>query len=231
MHLFFASTTSGKHGDKPGDPGGIGVDGSLGPSGEGIGAVGAQGDGLEEGGWGESGSGSLEPGEISQGFLHKDGLHADIGVQTDPDTTGRSMFFEVLKKPISAPAKLMTAIMEEFLLASGVVHRDLEEGELEHAKKEPETTGLTAEDIAMLSSTGDEEDGNEGVDLKNSAIKMLAADTVEVLEQLPEDSLDEEKAEKLRDLLSRFQKIRRSSVDGEVEEDAEVDGTKKKRSK
>jgi hypothetical protein len=178
---------------------------------------------------------AYKPGKISEGFLHADSLHADVGVQTDLDIAGRGLFFEILKRPVSAPGRLMTAIIEEFQLASGVVHRDLAEGEQEVVKKEPVVTGLSAEDIAMLDATDDMAEEDIFAKINKSALKMLANDSLEVLDHLAGEDMDDEMAEKLNNLFGKFTRLRRSgSVHGDGEEDEGPDNegsSKKKKNK
>lgn len=174
---------------------------------------------------------SYKPGKISEGYLHPDGLHADVGAQTDPDKTGRSLFFTILERPVTAPGRLITAIMEEFQLAGGVVHRDLADGEEPAVKKEPEMTGLTAADIAMLDATDDMAEEIDIGSINKLALKSLATDSLHVLELLPEDQLEVAMAEKLTGLLGRFRNLKLSSGDGEEDSDDDEGGSGKKKSR
>ncbi|KAG0616113.1 hypothetical protein M758_5G091300 [Ceratodon purpureus] len=168
---------------------------------------------------------AYKPGKISEDFLHQDGLYKDVGTQTDPDTTGRSLFYNILKRPVSAPGRLLTTIMEEFQLAGGVVHRDLAEGEVE-VKKEPQVIGLTAEDIAMLEATDDMAEEDEIGSIDKHALKNLANDSIHILEKIPDDQIESKMAESLFGLLGRFRNLKVSGQNGE--EDDEQESSKKK---
>lgn len=129
----------------------------------------------------------------------------------------------------------MTAIIEEFQLASGVVHRDLAEGEQEVVKKEPVVTGLSAEDIAMLDATDDMAEEDNFAKINKAALKMLANDSLDVLDHLAGEDMDDEMAEKLNHLFGKFTRLRHSSsIHGDGEEDEGPDdegGSKKKKTK
>lgn len=209
------ATSPGSPGS-PGGPGGAG--GPGGPSGSG-GLEGKQGEVLD----------SYKPGKISEGYLHPDGLYADVGAQTDPDTTGRSLFFNILERPVTAPGRLITAIMEEFQLAGGVVQRDLADGEEPVVKKEPEVTGLTAADIAMLDATDDMAEEIDTGSINRLALKSLATDGLRILEHVPEDQLEVEMADKLTGLLGRFRNLKLGNTDDDEDSEDGEEGKKKSR--
>nr|XP_024365907.1 uncharacterized protein LOC112277602 isoform X1 [Physcomitrium patens]XP_024365908.1 uncharacterized protein LOC112277602 isoform X1 [Physcomitrium patens] len=171
-------------------------------------------------------------GKISEGYLHPDGLRANVGVQTDPEKTGRSLFFNILKRPVSAPAKMVTAIMEEFALAGGMVKRDRADGEEEQDKKEPEVIGLSAADMAMLEATDDMAEEVEVQTIDKKALKSLAMDSINVLEHVPDDQLEEKMTQTLFNLLGRFRNLKLSTGPDEVDDEDEGEGgsgTKKSR--
>lgn len=201
----------------PGSPGGP----------VGAGSPGSQGGGPEGSQRAED---SYDPGKISERFVHADGLHADMGAQTDPDTKGQSLFFNILKRPVTAPARMYTALMEEFQLAGGVVHRDLADGEEPPATpKEPEVTGLLAADIAMLEATDDNAEQLDMGTLNRQALKSLAVDSLHILEHVPEDQLENVMSEKLTGLLGRFRNLK--LIDGEDESVDSEEGSGKKKSR
>lgn len=204
----------------PGSPGSLGG-GAGGPGGPG-GLEGKQKEDLD----------SYKPGKISERCVHPDGLHADVGAQTDPDTTGRGLFFDILKRPVTAPGRLITAIMEEFQLAGGVVHKVFADGEEPVVKKEPEVTGLTTEDLVMLDATDDMAEELDIGSISKAALKSLATDSLRVLEHVPEDQLEDSMADKLTGLLGRFRNLKLSTLDGEEDsEDGEGGGSGKKKSR
>ena len=205
--------------------------GDQGPSGSSIhsslGGVGAI-DGSTEGKRQSEDLESYKPGKISEGYLHPDGLYADVATQTDQDTTTRSLFYNILKRPISAPGRLITAIMEEFQLAGGVVHKDLGEGEEEIVKKEPEIIGLTAEDIVTLEATDDMAEEEEIGSIDKRALKSLATESLHVLEKIPEDQIEAKMAESLFGLLGRFRNLKAS---GHTDEESDESESGKKKSR
>lgn len=155
-----------------------------------------------------------------------------MGVQTDPEKTGRSLFFNILKRPVSAPAKMVTAIMEEFALAGGMVKRDRADGEEEQDKKEPEVIGLSAADMAMLEATDDMAEEVEVQTIDKKALKSLAMDSINVLEHVPDDQLEEKMTQTLFNLLGRFRNLKLSTGPDEVDDEDEGEGgsgTKKSR--
>ncbi|CAK9234015.1 unnamed protein product [Sphagnum troendelagicum] len=157
---------------------------------------------------------AYKPGVISQGFAHADGLHVDVGVQTDPDMKGRTPFFAILQKPTSAPGRMMTVVIEEFLLASGVVHRDRQEGEEEEGagdQSKDQLIGGGSEDNSTVDTDkgSDAQDEGEGRRMRKSSFKALAADTIDILEQLPD--VDADMAEKLQGIIAMFQRLKSST--------------------
>jgi hypothetical protein len=157
---------------------------------------------------------AYKPGVISQGFAHADGLHVDVGVQTDPDMKGRTPFFAILQKPTSAPGRMMTAVIEEFLLASGVVHRDRQEGEEEEGdgdQSKDQLMGGGSEDSSTVDTDkgSNAQDEGEGGKMSKSSFKALAADTIDILEQLPD--VDTDMAEKLQGIIAMFQRLKSST--------------------
>ncbi|KAH9554382.1 hypothetical protein CY35_08G060900 [Sphagnum magellanicum] len=155
---------------------------------------------------------AYKPGVISQGFAHVDGLHVDVGVQTDPDMKGRTPFFAILQKPTSAPGRMMTVVIEEFLLASGVVHRDRQEGEEEEGAGDQSKDQLMGSEDSSTVDTdkgSDARDEGEGGRMSKSSFKALAADTIDILEQLPD--VDTDMAEKLQGIIAMFQRLKSST--------------------
>jgi hypothetical protein len=155
---------------------------------------------------------AYKPGVISQGFAHVDGLHVDVGVQTDPDMKGRTPFFAILQKPTSAPGRMMTVVIEEFLLASGVVHRDRQEGEEEEGAGDLSKDQLMGSEDSSTVDTdkgSDARDEGEGGRMSKSSFKALAADTIDILEQLPD--VDTDMAEKLQGIIAMFQRLKSST--------------------
>lgn len=170
---------------------------------------------------------SYKPGKISKIYLHLDGLHEDIATQTDKDISTRSLGFKTLERPVTAPGRLITALMEEFQLAGGVVHRDLADGEEPIIKKEPEVIGLTAADIAMLDATDDMAEEVEIGSIDRHALKHLATDSLNILEKIPEDQVEAKMAESLFGLLGRFRNLKTSGQDGESDNEEQEGGKKK----
>ncbi|CAK9277403.1 unnamed protein product [Sphagnum jensenii] len=182
---------------------------------------------------------AYKPGVISQGFAHVDGLHVDVGVQTDPDMKGRTPFFAILQKPTSAPGRMMTVVIEEFLLASGVVHRDREEGEEEEGagdQSKDQLIGGGSEDNSTVDTDkgSDAQDEGEGRRMRKSSFKALAADTIDILEQLPD--VDADMAEKLQGIIAMFQRLKSSTRsvgasgddEGSDTDGDETDGSRRK---
>jgi hypothetical protein len=181
---------------------------------------------------------AYKPGVISQGFAHADGLHVDVGVQTDPDMKGRTPFFAILQKPTSAPGRMMTVVIEEFLLASGVVHRDRQEGEEEGAgdQSKDQLMGGGSEDSSTVDTDkgSNAQDEGEGGKMSKSSFKALAADTIDILEQLPD--VDTDMAEKLQSIIAMFQRLKSSTRsvgasgddEGSDTDGDEIDGSRRK---
>lgn len=182
---------------------------------------------------------AYKPGVISQGFAHVDGLHVDVGVQTDPDMKGRTPFFAILQKPTSAPGRMMTVVIEEFLLASGVVHRDRQEGEEEEGagdQSKDQLIGGGSEDNSTVDTDKGSDAQDEGEDrrMRKSSFKALAADTIDILEQLPD--VDADMAEKLQGIIAMFQRLKSSTRsvgasgddEGSDTDGDETDGSRRK---
>ena len=170
---------------------------------------------------------SYKRGKISEGYLHSDGLFSDVGTQTDRAITELNPFAKILERPVTAPGRLITTIMEEFQLASGIVHRDVADGEEAIVKKKPEVIGLTATDIAMLDAKDDMSDLDEIGFIDKHALKNLANDSIHVLEKIPEDQLEAKMAESLFGILGRFRNLKVSGTQ-EDDEDDEGGNVKKK---
>jgi hypothetical protein len=109
---------------------------------------------------------------------------------------------------------MMTVVIEEFLLASGVVHRDRQEGEEEEGagdQSKDQLMGGGSEDGSTVDTDKgrNARDEGEGGRMSKSSFKALAADTIDILEQLPD--VDTDMAEKLQGIIAMFQRLTSST--------------------
>lgn len=188
---------------------------------------------LAEGGGGVYGDGSfadsqgdplvpISPGEIipgakltatkkiSQGFVHDDGLHADMPAQTD-DESKKHPFWEVLQRPQTAPPRLNTTGMEVFEPLTAE-----QSAEFLKAKREKR---LAKEALKKARANGELGAGGAGEDEESEeGLKNLAA---EMLDVLAKSSLQPGMASRLRGLLSRLRNLKQ----GKIGEGGELDDT------
>ena len=111
---------------------------------------------------------------ISQGLTHDDGRHADVPAQTD-DPAKKHPFWEVLDRPKTAPPRLNTYGMEIFEPLSAEEFAAFKK--LKHEKRlkheEEKKKGKVIEKVV-----------EGGVKENEESIKELAAETMQLLEQV-----------------------------------------------
>lgn len=149
--------------------------------------------------------------KISQGFVHDDGLHADVPAQTD-DESKKHPFWEVLQRPQTAPPRLNTTGMEVFEpLTAEQSAQFLKAKREKRLAKEALKKARAANGELGAGGAGEDEESEEG--LKNLAAEML--------DVLAKSSLQPGMASRLRGLLSRLRNLKQ----GKIGEGGELDET------
>ncbi|XP_024363033.2 uncharacterized protein [Physcomitrium patens] len=151
---------------------------------------------------------------VSEGFTHDDGIHADVPAQTI-DPAKKHPFFEVLDRPKTAPPRLNTYGMEIFeplSAADAAVWRKLKREKRLKREKEMKKTGRIVGDVAP-----------GGLNESDASIKDLAAETMQLLEQV---GMNPKLANRFKGILSKLRRLKDGilTADGwlnEIEPDSE----------
>jgi hypothetical protein len=144
---------------------------------------------------------------ISQGLTHDDGLHSDVPAQTD-DPAKKHPFWEVLDRPKTAPARLNTYGMEIFepLSAEDAAAFKKLKREKRLKYEEEKRKGKVVENVV-----------EGGVKENEASIKELAAETMQLLEQV---GLNPKMANRFKGILAKLRLLQLGTItaDGWLDE-------------